>query len=244
MASAIGGGPTSAPEPTGRRYWWIVGLGCAGVVSLLLLFSVPEIQAVVGRTLELLTKGDLPALKAFLVSFGALTPLLAATLMVINAFVPVFPSLLLTVLNGMLFGPIWGTTLSWGSSMLGAAGGFLLARHYGRPWVERWVGLERLCGVDRFFDAYGAHAVLVGRLIPVVSFKALNFGLGLTTIRFWPYWAMTGVGMVPATFVYSTVGDQIPGMALPWWLGAGGLLLFAAALWYGVKVVEKRATTI
>jgi uncharacterized membrane protein YdjX (TVP38/TMEM64 family) len=223
-----------------RGYPKIVGIVGAGLLAIFLVFSLPGIQTVVARCFGFFTRGDLPALRAHLRSFGPLTPLVAASLMLINAFVPVFPSLLLTIINGMLFGPIWGTTLSWSSSMLGAAGGFLLARHFGRPWVERWVGMDRLRGVDHFFEAYGAYAVLLGRLIPVISFKALNFGLGLTPIRFWLYWGMTGLGMIPATILYSVLGDRIPALNFRWWWGIVALLVFAGAIWYGARVLEKR----
>lgn len=231
-------GDEKAIEP---RYPRVVGIVGAGLFAVFLLLSLPGVQSVVAESFGFIIRGDLVALKTFLRSFGPLTPLVAASFMVVNAFVPVFPSLLLTILNGMLFGPIWGTALSWSSSMVGAAGGFLLARIFGRPYVERWVGMDRLRGVDRFFETYGAYAVLGGRLIPVVSFKALNFGLGLTPIRFWVYWGMTGLGMIPATLVYSVLGDQVPALEFSWWWGLAGLLALAGGIWYGVKFLEKRS---
>ena len=40
-------------------------------------------------------------------------------LMVLHSFVP-FPAEFVAMANGMLYGPIWGTVITWSGAMLGA----------------------------------------------------------------------------------------------------------------------------
>ena len=64
---------------------------------------------------------------------------------------------------------------------------------------------------DRFFQRYGKHAVLIARLVPVVSFDAISYGAGLTGMRFLWFAIATGIGQLPATLLYSYLGDRVTG---------------------------------
>ena len=54
--------------------------------------------------------------------------------MVLHSFVP-FPAEVVAMANGMLYGPLWGTLITWVGAMLGAYLAFGLARWLGRPFV-------------------------------------------------------------------------------------------------------------
>ena len=51
----------------------------------------------------------------------------------------------------------------------------------------------------------------VCRLLPFVSFDAVSYFAGLTSIGFWSFFLATGVGQLPATIVYSYVGGMLTG---------------------------------
>jgi len=65
---------------------------------------------------------------------------------------------------------------------------------------------EHLDRLDDLVRRYGAFAVLGLRLVPVVPFTAINYGSGLTTLRFGSYLAATGVGIIPGTVAYVALG--------------------------------------
>ncbi len=100
--------------------------------------------------------------------------------------------------------------LSLGSATLAAAISFWLARALGRGPVEALVGKAGLESADRWFERWGAYAVLVARLVPVVSFDVISFAAGLTRMRFGGFLAATAAGAAPATFVYSYLGERAP----------------------------------
>jgi uncharacterized membrane protein YdjX (TVP38/TMEM64 family) len=117
-----------------------------------------------------------------------------------------------TFTNGLLFGWVWGTLLSWSSAMLGAALCFWIARALGRPVVEKLVGGTKALEVsDLFFDRYGNHAILISRLLPFVSFDIISYGAGLTPVSFGKFLLATGIGQLPATVIYSYLGQNLTG---------------------------------
>ena len=65
----------------------------------------------------LVSKSDI---ETFIRSWGVAGAGASVLLMIVNAFTP-FPAELVAVANGMLFGALWGTVLTWVGAMLGAA---------------------------------------------------------------------------------------------------------------------------
>jgi len=118
------------------------------------------------------------------------------------------PGTILTLAGGALFGLFWGTVFNSIAANLGANAAFLVARALGREGVERIAG-SRLEKLDEATRAHGFRALLTLRLIPLVPFNALNFGAGLTAIR-WPTYALaTMVGILPGTIVYTMFADAL-----------------------------------
>ncbi len=126
--------------------------------------------------------------------------------------------------------------------MVGAALCFAIARALGRPLVERLVGEAPLAKSDSIFERYGTHAVLIARLIPLISFDVVSYAAGLTSIGFLPFMVATGIGQLPATVVYSLLGQNIgagPKAAL--WTVSALLTLVAIGLALRGRI-ERRLT--
>ena len=104
----------------------------------------------------------------------------------------------------------WGGLLSLFGATLAALISFFLARAFGRVPVEALVGKAGLESADRWFERWGAWAVFVARLVPIVSFDVISFAAGLTRMRSAGFLVATVVGAAPATFVYSYLGEQAP----------------------------------
>jgi len=111
------------------------------------------------------------------------------------------PGTLLTGLGAAIFGPYWGFLWVWIGAMLGAAGGFVIGRTLGRDFAASLIG-SRLQKYDQAIERNGFATVLYLRLI-YFPFTAMNFGMGLTRVRFVDYMAGTGLGIVVGTFVFT-----------------------------------------
>ena len=190
----------------------LVGLGLGGVYHRQIWGYVLELTAVF-QSLE--------TARAYIASYGALAPVVSAILMIFQSVIAPLPAFLITFANGLLFGVWWGAALSWSSAMLGAALCFFIARFLGRPVIVKVLSESTVNMSDRFFQRYGKHAVLIARLVPVVSFDAISYGAGLTGMRFLWFAIATGVGQLPATLLYSYLGDRVTGSvkALFWGFG-------------------------
>ena len=88
---------------------------------------------------------------------------------------------------------------------------FFRRRAVGWDVVEKYAGKCALASVARYFQKYGLNTILVCRLLPFVSFAAVSYFAGLTSIGFWSFFLATGVGQLPATIVYSYVGGMLTG---------------------------------
>lgn len=159
--------------------------------------------------------------REYIASYGALAPVVSAVLMIFQSVIAPLPAFLITFANGLLFGVWWGAALSWSSAMLGAALCFFIARALGRPVIVKLLNEAAVNTSDQFFQRYGKHAVLIARLVPVISFDAISYGAGLTGMRFLWFGIATGIGQLPATLLYSYLGDRVTGSikALFWGFG-------------------------
>ncbi|SHF47661.1 Uncharacterized membrane protein YdjX, TVP38/TMEM64 family, SNARE-associated domain [Desulfacinum infernum DSM 9756] len=111
------------------------------------------------------------------------------------------PGTVLTGLGAVIFGPYWGFVYVWVGAMLGAAAAFWIARTLGRDFAASLIG-DRLRRYDEAIERNGFATVLYLRLI-YFPFTPLNFGLGLTKIRFVDYLAGTGIGILVGTFIFT-----------------------------------------
>lgn len=177
---------------------------------------IPQVREAVQVIIGILTVKDpqeaIQAFRDYLLGFGYWAPLVSSLLMVFQSVIAPLPAFVVTFTNGLLFGWVWGTLLSWSSAMLGAVLCFWIARALGRPVVERLVGGTRALEVsDVFFARYGNRAILVSRLLPFVSFDIISYGAGLTPVSFRKFLVATGIGQLPATVIYSYLGQNLTG---------------------------------
>ena len=123
-------------------------------------------------------------------------------------FVPSFP---ISMAAGVLFGPLWGTVFASLGSTLGALLPFIISRHFARPYVERHIR-GRMKDLDEKIEAHGWIYLAITRLIPLFPFELLNYGFGLTKVRFLTYIVVSWIGMLPATVAYVFFGSSIFGI--------------------------------
>lgn len=164
---------------------------------------------------------------------GPVAPLISIGLMVVHTLVP-FPSEIVTITNGVVFGPVVGFALSWSGAMLGAYLGYGIARLGGRPLIRRIAGPTRMDSLDVRLGGHSAWALLTARLLPVVSFNLVNFAAGFLDVDLWTFTWTTAIGIVPITAVMVWLGHAIlRGGVLLWW--TLGVLLVSAGAWLAMR---------
>lgn len=197
-------------------------------VALTLLFTCPQSRNYFFELIALFQSLDIEKIKEYILSFGVLAPLISFALMVFQAIVAPLPAFLITFANAALFGWVYGAALSWASAMVGALLCFYIAKFLGRDVVEKLTSKMALESVDTFFEKHGVYAILIARLLPFISFDVVSYAAGLTSMRLSSFLLATGVGQLPATLVYSYVGEMLSGGAAT--VVYGLLTLFAVTI--------------
>jgi uncharacterized membrane protein YdjX (TVP38/TMEM64 family) len=180
------------PEPAGGRSKAAVkaSILAAFIVAALILVRFTPVS-------DYLTADQL---SRFLESAGLWAPLVFV--LIYTAGVCLFvPGTLLTGLGAAIFGPYLGFVYVWIGAMLGAGAAFIIGRTLGREFAASLIG-DRLKRYDAAIERNGFATVLYLRLV-YFPFTPMNFGMGLTRVRFWDYIAGTGLGIIVGTFIFT-----------------------------------------
>jgi len=140
------------------------------------------------------------ALSNFLESAGMWAPVLFILVYAVGVCLFV-PGTLLTVLGAAIFGAYFGFLYVWIGAMIGASVAFWIGRTLGREFAASMVG-DRLKKYDDAVARNGLATVLYLRLV-YFPFTPMNFGMGLTKVRFRDYLAGTGLGILVGTFIFT-----------------------------------------
>lgn len=200
---------------------------CVAVLCGVAYACIPAVQQWIHASFGAMTTLNMADLIAYIQSFGAGAVAVSFLLMILQAIVAPIPAFFITLANAAIWGWWQGALLSWTSSMVGASLCFYIARILGRDVVVRLNSHAAVQQMERFFDRYGANAIVIARLLPFVPFDPVSYFAGLTSVKFWKFFVATGLGQLPATVVYSYAGGQLSGGAQAFMIGL--LILFAAA---------------
>ena len=159
------------------------------------------------------------ALAAFVIAVISKAGYLGVTLLmgIESACIPL-PSEVIMPFAGYLvytgrFNLLWAATAGAIGCNLGSIIAYEIGRYGGRPLVERYgsyifMGRHELDRAEHFFQRFGAAAVLIGRLLPVIrTFIALPAGIGkMPRVRFHIY---TFIGSWPWCFALAWIGMKL-----------------------------------
>lgn len=176
---------------------------------------------------------DLASVRAFILSFGILAPLIY---IIMFTLVPLtlFPDAILAISAGTLFGVFWGSVYTMIGAVCGASLSFFIARYLGRDWVLKLVrhkGQWFEEGVER----QGFLIILVLRLVPLIPFDIISYGAGLSKIKFKDFLAGSIIGIIPGVVIYVNLGDKALDVHSPAFMISIALLIGLFSLSYVLK---------
>ena len=140
------------------------------------------------------------ALGSFLETAGLWAPVVYMMIYAVGVCL-FLPGTLLTGLGAAIFGAYWGFLYVWIGAMMGASAAFFIGRTLGRDFAASLIG-NKLKKYDDAIERNGFATVLYLRLV-YFPFTPMNFGMGLTKVRFRDYVAGTGLGIIVGTFIFT-----------------------------------------
>lgn len=109
---------------------------------------------------------------------------------------------------GAVFGVIRGTVFVMIASLIGAIGGYFLARSAWSGVARRLLG--RFHGKLREMRRGSVFlTTLRFQLLPIMPFGIFNYGAGVAHLPFLPFLAGTAVGILPGTIAAVYVGERV-----------------------------------
>jgi uncharacterized membrane protein YdjX (TVP38/TMEM64 family) len=139
-------------------------------------------------------------LEAFIETAGVWAPVLYIVLYAVGVCL-FLPGTLLTGLGAAIFGAYLGFVYVWIGAMIGASAAFFIGRTLARDFAASLVG-DKLKRYDQAIERNGFATVLYLRLL-YFPFTLMNFGMGLTAVRFRDYFFGTGLGIIVGTFIFT-----------------------------------------
>lgn len=156
--------------------------------------------------------------------------LVAAVVLMPLTVMPLIP------LAASVLGPFATAILSIFGWTIGAMIAFLIARHLGRPILEKFTSLEKLDALLELFpkDTRFLFIVLLRLTLPV---DLVSYALGLTkSLGFIEYSLATFVGVIWFSFAFAYLGDALLTGNTPLLIELGGLSLVIFLIgWYLLK---------
>ncbi|WP_034413126.1 TVP38/TMEM64 family protein [Deinococcus marmoris] len=174
----------------------------AGLLALLLgTLLIPEVRGFLGRGYAALISQDPEVTHRFVYTLGWAGPVALLVAYVIQAVIPVLPSLVLTAVTVRAYGFVAGFFIVLAGALLGAAAGYGLGRVLGEPMIRALAGERARTQAQSFMNRYGAQGVLLVRLMPVLPAEVLSLVAGAARMGFRPFMLATAVGVLPVTLL-------------------------------------------
>jgi len=172
-------------------------------------------------------------------NYPAWAPLIAIAFAIFVSMTPL-PMETIAIVNGMWFGPVLGSLLTWVGAMIAAMLAFFLAKLIGYPLIKRLMPDRTFQRMEDAVNHHGAPTLIMVRMIPLIPFTVINYGAGVTTVSWCTFFWTSALGMLPPTILWVALGDMMrtqPGLAFT--------ILFALAFFsfFAVRVMRRRWDT-
>lgn len=125
------------------------------------------------------------------------------------------PGTPLTAAAGSLLGIVWGTLTASIGSLISTCLAFLIARYVARRPIEQWISQKAsFQQMDQLATKHGAVLVALTRMVPILPLPVVNYGYGLTGLRFSTYAIWSWLCMLPGIILFVTGADVFTEMLL------------------------------
>jgi len=145
------------------------------------------------------------ALRTWVETSGVLAALVFMAVYIITVAFSLPGATVLSIASGFLFGSGWGTVIVIISATLGATALFSMAKTALGDALRARAGawLPRL---EAGFKEHALSYLIVLRLVPIFPFFVINLVPAFLGVSLWTFVLGTFVGIIPGSFVYTTVG--------------------------------------
>lgn len=210
----------------------LVGLAVLLLFVVAVVYFWSDIMALVGSR---------EAVERTVESWGVYGPLVFVLINFAQVILAPIPGQAVGVAGGYLFGFWLGFLLNVAGILLGSLAAFGLARAFGKPLVDRFVGPHTRDFLERAASKNGVRGLFVLYLLPFLPDDALCLMAGLTPIRWSTFALVVVLGRSPGSLVASLTGAGLVDLPLwAWAVVAVGAIGAAVFWWFKGDAIEER----
>lgn len=121
-------------------------------------------------------------------------------------FIPCSP---LTILAGVLWGPLHGLAYSMAGALGGSCFTFLAGRYLARRYVRSHINKAAISWVLGKADKFGWKIVAFTQINPIFPASTLGYLYGLTRLSFRTYFLVTLLSMLPLQIAFVSAGGSV-----------------------------------
>ena len=179
-------------------------------------------------------------LKQYFESFGSAGPLVYVLFVIVEVVIAPIPGLMLYAPGGIVFGPLYGGSLSLVGNIIGAGIACSVTRTLGNSWLSRFFAADKLERIQSEIESRGSLLIFLLRLNPLTSSDIVSYAAWFTRMPVWKVMLATGCGMAPLCFAQAWLAENLitafPGLIYP-------LVLACLAYVVAVIVVVRKIVT-
>jgi len=176
--------------------------------------------------------GSLEAITASMEHAGIWGPIVLFILFVLQVFLAFIPGQALMIACGYLYGFWGGFVISWVSLVVGGEIAYLLARHYGRPFAEKWIAPSVLERWNKAAAGQGIIFFALSLVMPLVPNDAMCYVAGLGTIRRIHFSIANALGRGMACVITSAAGAFGGSISWQGWVILVGIFVITGIAWH------------
>lgn len=151
---------------------------------------------------------NIGVLKNYILSYGNISIIIFILIYSLKPVIIFFPTWVLSVLAGNLYGAYMGTILNMFCCFTSATVGFYLARYLGKPFVDK-ILKGKVIKLDDGIEKHGFIIMLLMRLSCVFPYDGLSYASGLTKMKYRDFILGTVLGVFPEMVAYAFMGENV-----------------------------------
>jgi uncharacterized membrane protein YdjX (TVP38/TMEM64 family) len=203
------------------------------VILVICYFTVPTVSQFFSEVWNVLTSDEEARIKTWVEGFGWFGPMIIILAMVFQMFMLVIPTILLTIVAILAYGPIWGTIISFIAIITASTVGYSIGRYIGEGLILSLMGEKALKKVSLFLENYGFWAVAITRVNPFLSNDAISFVAGILKIKFWNFISATLLGISPLLILIAFMGTNVDSLKSGLlWGSIASIIIFLIYVWW------------
>ncbi len=119
-----------------------------------------------------------------------------------------FPSIILSVAGGFVFGPVFGVVYTVAASNISSTIAFFVGRYFGEGMVKDDGSNNLIQRYMRRMRENSFETVLIMRFI-FLPYDVVSYFAGFLRIKYWPFILATALGSIPGTLAFIGFGASI-----------------------------------